>query len=146
MSIFDFPFLSKKSREIRCIFTDIYTTRAWGECESVSGPGSTRERASTFLSELIELVRRLEVAALMDAPSGDFNWVEPLADSVTKYIGIDVVPALIADNQSRFSAPSRCFLCRDMVRQQLPSAELVLCRDGLVHLFLFHLHPIVQSI
>jgi len=134
MSIFDFAFLSRKSREMRRIFTAIHSARSWGECESASGPGSTRERADAFLAELIDLVRWLRIDTLIDAPCGDFNWVGPLADSVSDYIGIDVVPALITANQRLWSSPSRRFLCRDMVRQRLPAADLVLSRDGLVHL------------
>jgi hypothetical protein len=134
MTIFDFAFLSRKSREMRRIFTTIHSARSWGECESASGPGSTRERAAVFLPELIDLVRWLRIDTLIDAPCGDFNWAGPLADSVAGYIGIDVVPALITANQRLWSLPSRRFLCRDMVRQRLPAADLVLSRDGLVHL------------
>jgi hypothetical protein len=129
-----FPPLSKSSREMRRVFTAIYATKAWGDCESASGPGSTRERASTFLPQLIELVMRLRVATLLDAPCGDFNWAEPLANSVARYIGVDIVPAVIADNRTRLSAANHRFLCRDFISQRLPSADLVLCRDGLVHL------------
>lgn len=59
---------------------------------------------------------------------------ESLADSVAKYIGIDVLPAVITANRRRWSSRSRRFLCRDLVRQRLPSADVVLCRDALVHL------------
>jgi hypothetical protein len=134
MTVLAFPSLSKRTREMRRIFAAIYTARSWGDCESASGLGSTRERAGTFLPDLIALVLRLRVATLLDAPCGDFNWVEPLADSVIHYIGIDVVPAVITANRQRWSSPTRRFLCRDLVRQRLPSADLVLCRDGLVHL------------
>jgi len=128
------PPLSKKSREMRRVFSAIHAGKSWGDCESSSGPGSTRDRAASFLPALIDLVRTLRVAALLDAPCGDFNWAEPLSDSVERYIGIDVVPALIKANRRQWSSDRRRFLCRDFVRQRLPSADLVLCRDALVHL------------
>jgi 2-polyprenyl-3-methyl-5-hydroxy-6-metoxy-1,4-benzoquinol methylase len=134
MSGFFLPPLSKKGREMRRVFTAIHANRSWGEGESASGPGSTQERASAFLPELIGLVRRLGPATVLDAACGDFNWAQPLAESVAHYIGIDVVPALITANRNRWSAPSGRFLCRDLVSQRLPAADLVLCRDGLVHL------------
>jgi len=134
MTFLKLPLLSKKSREMRRVFGDIHETQAWGECESVSGPGSTRERAATFLPDLIALVGSLKIVTLLDAPCGDFNWAGPLADSVERYIGVDVVPALIEANRRRSSSPRRQFFCRDIVRQRLPSADLVLCRDALVHL------------
>ena len=134
MPILGLPPLSKKSRDMRRVFSAIHAAKAWGDCESSSGPGSIRERAASFLPDLITLVRSLRTAVLLDAPCGDFNWTQPLADSVDRYIGIDVVPALIKANRQRWSSPRRQFLCRDMVRQRLPSADLVLCRDALVHL------------
>lgn len=134
MPILGLPPLSKKSRDMRRVFSAIHAAKAWGDCESSSGPGSTRERAASFLPDLIALVRSLRIAVLLDVPCGDFNWAEPLADSVDHYIGVDVVPALIEANRQRWSSPRRQFLCRDMVRQRLPSADLVLCRDALVHL------------
>jgi SAM-dependent methyltransferase len=129
-----FPSLSKKHREMRRIFTKIYTSKSWGDCESASGPGSTRERAGAFLPDLIALVQKLGATTLLDAPCGDFNWAAPLADAVAHYIGVDVVEAAIAANQQRWSSPSRQFLCRDIVRDPLPSADVILCRDALVHL------------
>jgi hypothetical protein len=134
MTMLFLPSLSKASRELRRVFGAIHATKAWGDCESSSGPGSSRDRAASFLPDLIALVRKLRVSTLLDAPCGDFNWAEPLADSVDRYVGVDVVPALIRANRRRWSSPRRQFLCRDMVRQRLPSADLVLCRDGLVHL------------
>jgi methyltransferase family protein len=125
--------LSRKTREMRCIFTRIHATRAWGDCESASGQGSTHERAASFLGDLIALVQALKVAALLDAPCGDFNWAGPLADSVPRYIGVDVVPALIRETVRRWAAPNRQFLCRDLVNQRLPVADIILCRDALVH-------------
>ena len=119
---------------MRRVFTAIHEGRVWGDGESSSGPGSTRDRAAGFLPALIDLVQTLRIAVLLDAPCGDFNWAAPLSDSIERYIGIDVVPALIKANRRRWSSDRRRFLCRDFVRQRLPSADLVLCRDALVHL------------
>ena len=134
MSLFDLPPLSSKTREMRRVFGAIHSNRTWGDGESSSGPGSTRERAAQFLPDLIALVRSLGTRCLLDVPCGDFNWAAPLADAVDRYVGVDVVPALVSDNEKRWASPRRQFLCRDMVRQRLPAADLVLSRDALVHL------------
>ena len=134
MSPFSWPPLSKKSREMRRIFSAIHSTGAWGEAESTSGPGSTRARAASFLPDLIALTQSLRVGTLLDAPCGDFHWVAPLADAVDHYVGVDVVPALVTTNRRQFSSPRRQFLCRDICRHRLPAADLILCRDALVHL------------
>ncbi|MBT9549930.1 MAG: class I SAM-dependent methyltransferase [Hydrogenophaga sp.] len=134
MSLFDLLPLSSKTREMRRVFGAIHSGNSWGDCESSSGPGSTRERASQFLPDLIALVQSLGTRCLLDVPCGDFNWAAPLADAVDRYVGVDVVPALVSANETRWSSPRRQFLCRDMVRQRLPDADLVLSRDALVHL------------
>ncbi len=129
-----FALFSRESRERRKVFSRIHDAMAWGPCESRSGPGSTRARAASFLPDLSTLIRRLQVITLLDAPCGDFNWAGPLADAVEHYIGVDIVPALIATNRASHASPRRTFLCRDIVRQHLPAADLVICRDALVHL------------
>src|SRR5207248_2981734 len=53
-----------------------------------------------------------------------------VADLVGRYIGVDITPELIRANQQRCLSPRRRFLCRDMIHQRLPAADLVLCRDG----------------
>jgi len=51
-----------------------------------------------------------------------------------RYVGVDIVPALVAADRERHGGPGREFLVRDLVRDDLPAADLVLCRDCLVHL------------
>lgn len=121
-------------REMERVFTEIYRSNAWGGGESVSGPGSSRQRAADFQAELAAALRDLGARVLLDAPCGDFNWIGPLADAVDRYIGVDVVPELIAENRRRHGSARRRFLRLDMVRDPLPRSDVVLCRDGLVHL------------
>lgn len=134
MDIIDLPPFSRKGREMRRIFAAIHEANGWGGGESRSGPGSSRDRAAAFLPDLIALVKSLGIRTLLDAPCGDFNWAGPLADAVEHYIGVDVVPALARANRLKAASPSRTFLCRDMLTQRLPPADLVFCRDALVHL------------
>ncbi|HVR98224.1 MAG TPA: class I SAM-dependent methyltransferase, partial [Thermoanaerobaculia bacterium] len=100
-------------RRVERVFTEIYRAGAWGSRESVSGPGSTQARATDFLPGLLAMVRDLGTATLLDAPCGDFNWAAPLAEAVERYIGVDVVPDLVARNRERFGSPRRRFLRKD---------------------------------
>jgi hypothetical protein len=107
----------------------------WGDAESVSGPGSTQARGADFQRELVALLDRFEVRSLVDAPCGDFNWMRNvLADRDLHYTGIDIVEELITRNVRLHSGAQLRFVCADMTRVDLPKADLVLCRDGLVHL------------
>lgn len=116
------------------VFVEIYHANAWGSAESVSGPGSTRERAEAFRHELVAALEDLGTRVLLDAPCGDFNWIAPVADTVERYIGVDIVPELIEQHRRRYETSRRRFLHLDLTRGRLPEADVVLCRDGLVHL------------
>lgn len=117
----------------RAIFTRIYRTNEWGDAESVSGRGSTRARGADFSGDLLDLLRRLDTRVLLDAPCGDFNWIGEVADGVEQYVGVDVVPELIAQNIQRHQRDGRSFLLADLTRDPLPRADVILCRDCLVH-------------
>jgi hypothetical protein len=120
-------------RDHAAIFGRIYRENAWGDDESVSGPGSRRDRAAAFVGDLVAALRQLEVRTLLDAACGDFNWAAPVADAVDHYIGADVVAELAAANQARHASPRRTFVQLDLTRDALPAADAVLCRDCLVH-------------
>jgi len=117
----------------RAVFGGIFRRNEWGDAESVSGPGSTRARGADFTPELVALLRRLEARTLLDAPCGDFNWIAEAADAVERYVGVDVVPELVRRNLRDHPAAGRSFVLADISRDPLPAADVVLCRDCLVH-------------
>ena len=114
----------------RDIFTNAYDQNIWGNAESRSGAGSTRERGAHFRAALVEVFERFEIRSIVDAPCGDFNWMR---DVITDhdYAGIDIVESLIHANRERY--PNRRFQCADLTRDPLPKADLIFCRDCLVH-------------
>ena len=115
------------------IFTRIYLTNAWGEEESVSGPGSSESRTHLLRPRLTALVRDLEIHSLLDLPCGDFNWMRFTELPSVDYIGADIVPQLVRSNASLHAGPGRQFIQLDLLRDPLPKVDLILCRDGLVH-------------
>lgn len=117
----------------RAVFGGIFRRNEWGDAESVSGPGSTRARGADFTAELVALLRELEARTLLDAPCGDFNWIAEAADAVERYVGVDVVPELVERNLRLHGGPRRSFAVADISRDALPAADVVLCRDCLVH-------------
>jgi len=117
----------------RAIFDDIYRRGSWGCAETVSGPGSTRERAAAFRDDLAALLRSLGTRVLLDAGCGDFNWMGDVAGAVDAYVGVDVVPGLVEANARHHGRRGRNFLCRDVTTDPLPRADVILCRDCLVH-------------
>jgi SAM-dependent methyltransferase len=125
--------LERVRRDHAAIFTRIYRENEWGSAESPSGPGSTLARAADFRDDLVALLRGLDTRVLLDVPCGDGNWIGPVADALPGYVGVDVVPALVEAARARNAAPGRSFVCADLTRDPLPAADVVLCRDCLVH-------------
>jgi len=124
----------KTPKPIRHKFTEIYKRNIWNCKESRSGVGASSEQTAIIRIEIPRLVRELGIRSLLDAPCGDFNWMKDVSLGIERYIGVDIVEELIKANKERYGDPRRHFVCLDLIRDELPQAEIVLCRDCLVHL------------
>ena len=80
------------------------------------------------------VARRGGVLLLLDLPCGDFGWLSRADLTGIAYTGGDIVPDLVAQNSRRYRGPGRRFRYLNLSRDPLPRADVVLCRDGLVHL------------
>lgn len=117
------------------VFTHHYANREWNSDESVSGPGSTLHYTENIRKELPCLVEALGVTRILDAPCGDFNWFKAIHwTREILYLGGDIVPDLITQNQARHGHEQRHFTRLDITKDPLPEADLWLCRDCLFHL------------
>ena len=115
-------------------FQQIFEENAWGNTDSASGEGSNLERTKVVRATLPALLRRRGVRSLLDAPCGDFYWMKEVDLGEVDYIGVDIVPHIIERDNDQFAGPGRRFVLGDLVSDVLPNADLVLCRDCLVHL------------
>lgn len=116
-------------------FRRIHETNLWGAPTSVSGLGSEDEATSALQAALPTLLEELGVSSLIDAPCGDAGWIGKARLNV-EYVGVDIVPELIEAARTRAGQRSTNdrFLVADIVADVLPRADVVLCRDCLVHL------------
>ena len=131
------------SSQQREIFTAIFRRNDWGHPDSVSGPGSTIERGLQFRDELVKVLRDVEIKSILDAPCGDFNWMRLVLDDLdVEYTGVDIVEALVRENAAR---DARQFRCLDFTADELPRADLVLCRDALVHFSFADIHAAIGN-
>lgn len=119
---------------VRAAFTRHYERSDWLEPETVSGRGSSLTRTAAIRRELPALFADLGVRSVVDAGCGDFHWFAALGVELDSYVGIDVVEELAAANRARHGSPRRQFVALDVIRDPLPRADLILCRDCLVHL------------
>jgi hypothetical protein len=116
-------------------FQRIHDTNLWGASESISGLGSEPDATATLVAGLPRLFKQLGVTSLLDAPCGDGGWINR-ADLGVRYVGIDIVPALIEGLRIRAAAGETRgeYHLADITRDALPSCDAILCRDCLVHL------------
>jgi len=113
------------------VFSEHFHNNGWKCSESVSGTGSTLGQTEAIRAALPSLISELRVGSLLDIPCGDFNWMRVL-DLPIHYVGADIVPELVALN-SAFASERRSFVQLDISRDALPTVDMVLCRDCLVH-------------
>jgi hypothetical protein len=118
---------------LRRVFGSIYAGNLWGDPESVSGGGSTAAATEALRFSLPALLQREGVSTLLDAACGDANWIRATQLPLQVYIGMDVVPGLIARNRETAGPEGQVFLLGDITRDPLPRADLVLCRDCWIH-------------
>jgi len=117
------------------VFSEYFEQNLWGDSESLSGPGSNLEFTAMVRSALPQLLQRLGVRTLLDAPCGDLYWIREVVDGGDfQYIGGDIVPPLVARLKAGIGDPKYRFTVLDIVNDPLPKADLWLCRDCFIHL------------
>jgi Methyltransferase domain len=117
-------------------FSAVYKNRVWlnGRATgSLSGLGSELENTTRVRQALPGVLAELGTRTLLDLGCGDFGWMKEVKIPC-KYIGVDIVPDLIAENAARFGSATRSFQVLDATSAPLPEADTVLCRDVLFHL------------
>jgi SAM-dependent methyltransferase len=131
--------------DMESTFAPFYEENRWGDDESVSGPGSSLERTVKLRGELPILLQELGASTLLDAPCGDFNWMKDTPLGVEQYIGADIIPDLIARNQRLYGNDQTQFLLLDLTRDKLPRADVILCRDCLIHFSYRHIAAAIKN-
>lgn len=114
------------------IFRDVCQKNTWQGIDSVSGPGSELGQTKTVIAELPELLKELGVATLLDMPCGDFHWMRLVDLHNIRYIGADIVNEVVCHNK-RYESDNITFVHSDLLTDELPKVDVVLCRDCLVH-------------
>jgi len=135
-------------KSLEQIFTDIFEKHSWGGGkETVSGSGSTLVQTTGIRKILPTLFRQLNIKVILDAACGDFNWMSKVvADSdLEQYIGVDIVRGLIQQNNERHGKENIQFYQKDISKDTLPDADLIICRDIFLHLKFNDAFKIIQN-
>ncbi|MDP2979070.1 MAG: class I SAM-dependent methyltransferase [Thiobacillus sp.] len=115
-------------------FEKIYEDNLFLGTESRSGKGSSLFQTRIVREEIPKLLDVLKIEHLLDVPCGDWNWMRHVNLPGVQYTGGDIVRDIVDKNNSSFGKENRRFEYMDIVSGPLPKADLILCRDCLVHL------------
>lgn len=103
-----------------------------GSSETLCGKGSSLAYTEKLRGALPLIFRRCKIKRLVDAPCGDFHWMKEVDLKGVEYIGMDIVPTIVAQNQEKY--PGIRFQHGDITRDAIPCADLLMTRDCLFHL------------
>ena len=129
----------------RSVFEAIYERNAWKGTESVSGLGSDHQQTSRVAAELPRVLQEINAKSLLDIPCGDFYWMKDVDLTGIQYTGADIVLDLVEGNK-KYENESRTFIHCDLMTSRLPSAEVIFCRDCLVHFSNEHVWQTLRNI
>lgn len=128
-------------------FTLLHELGIYHHAESLSGEGSTLAETAALRAALPGLMARHGVRSLLDLPCGDFHWMSELPLGELRYLGVDIVPALIERNRLLYGeSERRRFEVLDGTRDPLPRFDLVLCRDLVIHLALADIRRLLAGV
>ena len=99
-----------------------------------SGPGSTLAQTQQLRDALPRIFDQYGVRTFLDAPCGDWFWMQHVDLSGITYVGGDISKDVIDANAAEFTRPGVSFLHLDITSDPLPSADMILCRDCMMHL------------
>jgi SAM-dependent methyltransferase len=118
------------------LFTRIYSENEWGgkPGEFCSGSGSEAGFVASYADMVRSFIGARGVKTVVDLGCGDFVVGEKLQMPGVRYVGVDIVDALIDRNTRKYGGPLVTFRSLNIVADELPDGDLCLIRQVLQHL------------
>lgn len=131
-------------KDLGSTFSYIYRHNLWEGSESAAGEGSDVAATRAVRAQLPALLRKWGVRSILDLPCGDSAWLDSVQLGDISYVGGDIVEDIVVRNRRvRSPVPGSRFEVLDITTDDLPPADLLLCRDCLVHL---PLHDVLTAL
>lgn len=96
------------------------------------GTGSTPVAMRDVVRELPRILSEYQIHSISDVGCGVADWIKPLILPGVEYHGYDLIQELVYKNSA--GGWDRCFSVFNVLLDQLPQRDLILCRDLLIHL------------
>lgn len=135
VAVLIFPFIFSQNHEQ--IFSDIYKYQLWGTNdagEGSSGPGSTAKNTEIYRNFIQDFLKTFKINSVVDLGCGDWEFTKLINWDGIDYLGLDIVGLVIERNIKLYSSKSIQFRYGNALQEELPSADLLICKDVLQHL------------
>lgn len=99
----------------------------------MSGPGSTIAACATIIERMPFWLELHSIKSIVDLGCGDFNWMSRIDLGDIEYDGYDIVSDVIRTALNH-TASNIAFHHADILEMKIPKADLVICKDVLIHL------------
>jgi SAM-dependent methyltransferase len=119
------------------VFKNIYENRLWSGANlniPLSGPGSLPDRAIPYVRFTKEVISNLQITSVLDVGHGDWEMWESYKFEDVRYVGVDVVEGLSNKLEKIYGSATRTFFPIDITNTLPPDADLLICKDTLMHL------------
>ena len=126
--------LDQKCGFNEAVFSVIHAQNLWRGGASKSGKASGLAETERIARELRRIRDQYRLESLVDIPCGDCHWQFVHQLGFSSYVGADIVASLIERTKAQFSEPGVAFMHLDILKEVTPAADLILCRDLMIHL------------
>lgn len=104
-------------------------------CESLSGPGSYLKNTTETVSLINQTIKKYNIKTILDLGCGDWNWFKTInMEDIISYVGWDSHNGMIESNRKQYGNPRIKFDIKDIVLEEYPKVDLIICRDVLFHM------------
>jgi len=130
-----------RNMNVQALFTEIYKKSEWGKSEIsdqlfYSGPGSHNlEGVSSYVTAVAGFLNSFDRKLnAVDLGCGDFAVGSKIRKYFNNYIACDIVEPLIEFNKEKYKDLYVDFFVLDIIKEELPSGDIVFLRQVLQHL------------
>ena len=138
---------SNSVRSAKDVFSEVYARSQWGSSGDSfdSGSGSWGVARESYVGFVRELIAESGARRAVDIGCGDFRVASGFIDLLDSYIGVDVVPELIARNTAEFGRSGVSFVAQDAAISEVPDGDICFVRQVFQHLSNNEIASILQQ-